>query len=55
MEDGEELVFLYQISPGTCASSHAAHIATLAGIPKEVVERGKQVNTPLHSLSMPSP
>ena len=46
LQDGDELVFLYQLIPGHCDSSFACHIASLAGLPKEVVQRGAQVRLP---------
>ena len=44
LQDKDELVFLYQLIPGHCDSSHACHIASLAGVPSEVVQRGVQVS-----------
>ncbi|KAM9782822.1 mutS protein homolog 5 [Neosynchiropus ocellatus] len=41
--DGDELVFLYQLKEGICQSSYAANTATLAGLPKTLVQRGKEV------------
>ncbi|XP_038567434.1 mutS protein homolog 5 isoform X6 [Micropterus salmoides] len=38
--DGDELVFLYQLKEGICQSSYAANIATLAGLPTSIVQRG---------------
>ncbi|KAK2880744.1 hypothetical protein QQF64_008965 [Cirrhinus molitorella] len=42
--EGEELVFLYQVRSGICQSSCAANIATLAGIPNDLVKRGVEVS-----------
>ncbi|XP_036394605.1 mutS protein homolog 5 [Megalops cyprinoides] len=42
--DGDELVFLYQLREGVCQSSFAANIATLAGLPRAVVQRGVEVS-----------
>ncbi|XP_016409873.1 mutS protein homolog 5 [Sinocyclocheilus rhinocerous] len=42
--EGEELVFLYQVKNGICQSSCAANIATLAGIPDDLVRRGVEVS-----------
>ncbi|XP_062872816.1 mutS protein homolog 5 isoform X2 [Trichomycterus rosablanca] len=42
--DGEELVFLYQLKEGICQSSYAANIATLAGLPPALVQRGVEVS-----------
>ncbi|XP_072317396.1 mutS protein homolog 5 [Eucyclogobius newberryi] len=42
--DGNELVFLYQLKEGICRSSYAANIATLAGLPANLVQRGLEVS-----------
>eukprot|EP00063_Salmo_salar_P082618 XP_014057453.1 PREDICTED: mutS protein homolog 5-like [Salmo salar] len=42
--DGDELVFLYQLKDGICRSSYAANIATLAGLPPSLVQRGVEVS-----------
>ncbi|XP_047455391.1 mutS protein homolog 5 isoform X1 [Mugil cephalus] len=42
--DGDELVFLYQLREGICQSSYAANIATLAGLPTCLVQRGVEVS-----------
>uniref|UniRef100_A0A673M6F8 MutS protein homolog 5-like n=1 Tax=Sinocyclocheilus rhinocerous TaxID=307959 RepID=A0A673M6F8_9TELE len=42
--EGEELVFLYQVKNGICQSSCAANIATLAGIPDDLVRRGVEAD-----------
>lgn len=49
--DGNELVFLYELKEGICQSSYAANIATLAGLPISLVQRGVEVNkhTQTHS------
>ncbi|KAK7156797.1 hypothetical protein R3I94_006744 [Phoxinus phoxinus] len=42
--EGEELVFLYQVKNGICQSSCAANIATLVGVPTDMVKRGVEVS-----------
>ncbi|TRY93340.1 hypothetical protein DNTS_007724 [Danionella cerebrum] len=42
--EGDELVFLYQVRNGICQSSCAANIATLTGIPAEMVKRAVEVS-----------
>ncbi|XP_047676987.1 mutS protein homolog 5 isoform X3 [Tachysurus fulvidraco] len=42
--DREELIFLYQLKEGICQSSYAANIATLAGLPPALVQRGLEVS-----------
>ncbi len=39
----DELVFLHKIVPGPADKSYGIHVARLAGVPKEVVERSKQI------------
>uniref|UniRef100_A0A8C7H4C7 MutS protein homolog 5 n=1 Tax=Oncorhynchus kisutch TaxID=8019 RepID=A0A8C7H4C7_ONCKI len=48
--DGDELVFLYQLKEGICRSSYAANIATLAGLPPSLVQRGVEVRYTTHTL-----
>ncbi|KAK2910253.1 mutS protein homolog 5 [Channa argus] len=42
--DGDDLVFLYQLKEGICQSSYAANIASLAGLPTSLVQRGMEVS-----------
>ncbi|KFO93873.1 MutS protein 5, partial [Buceros rhinoceros silvestris] len=41
-QDGEELIFFYQMKQGVCTVSHAANIAALAGT--QIIERGVEVS-----------
>ncbi|XP_048346583.1 mutS protein homolog 5 [Sphaerodactylus townsendi] len=43
-QDGDELVFFYQIKEGVSTVSHAANIAALAGMPSKVIARGLEVS-----------
>ncbi|XP_062981785.1 mutS protein homolog 5 isoform X1 [Elgaria multicarinata webbii] len=43
-QDGDELVFFYQIKEGVSTVSHAANIAALAGMPPKVIARGVEVS-----------
>ncbi|XP_069491252.1 mutS protein homolog 5 isoform X2 [Ambystoma mexicanum] len=43
-QDGEELVFFYQLKEGVATASHAANIAALAGMPAKVIKRGVEVS-----------
>ena len=45
MQNGDELVFLYQLVDGYTNTSYACHIATLAGISSDIVQRGHEVCT----------
>ncbi|XP_065905616.1 mutS protein homolog 5-like [Dysidea avara] len=44
LRDGCELVFLYQLVNGHSNSSFACHIASMAGLPQEIVDRGSEVS-----------
>src|SRR5271167_4805064 len=39
----DEIVFLHKIAPGSADKSYGIHVARLAGIPGEVLERAQQV------------
>lgn len=43
LEDGHRIVCLYQLIDGSVTSSFARHIAHLAGLPPEVLERAAEV------------
>ena len=51
MREEEELVFLYQLVDGHADSSFACHIASLAGVPDELVKRAHQVNLLISSFT----
>jgi DNA mismatch repair protein MutS len=40
---GEEIVFLYKVTEGSCDESFGIHVARLAGLPKAVVERARDI------------
>ncbi len=42
-EWGDRVVFLRKIVPGGCDHSYGIHVAQLAGLPKEVIERAKEI------------
>lgn len=42
-EDGNDLVFFYQVCEGVARASHASHTAAQAGLPEKLIARGKQV------------
>jgi len=42
-EWGDSVVFLRKIVPGGCDHSYGIHVARLAGLPKKVIERAKEV------------
>ena len=43
LQDGEELVFLYQLVEGKTDTSYACHIAAMMGLAPELVKRGAKV------------
>ncbi|KAM9075751.1 mutS protein homolog 5 isoform 4-T4 [Megaptera novaeangliae] len=43
-EDGNDLVFFYQVCEGVANASHASHTAVQAGLPEKLVARGKEVS-----------
>ncbi len=42
-EEGGEVIFLYKILPGGVDKSYGIHVAKLAGLPKSVVHRAREV------------
>jgi DNA mismatch repair protein MutS len=58
-EDQEEVVFLHRIAPGSADKSYGIHVARLAGVPGEVLDRAQDVLTMLEShhldKELPSP
>ncbi|XP_054936018.1 mutS protein homolog 5 isoform X5 [Physeter macrocephalus] len=44
-EDGNDLVFFYQVCEGVASASHASHTAAQAGLPEKLVTRGKEVRS----------
>lgn len=50
-EDGDDLVFFYQVCEGVANASHASHTAAQAGLPDRLIARGKEVR----STQLPAP
>ncbi|XP_025941490.1 mutS protein homolog 5 [Apteryx rowi] len=48
-QDGDELIFFYQVKQGISTVSHAANIAALAGMPAKIIERGVEVSELIRS------
>lgn len=42
-EEGKNIIFLRKIVRGGCDSSYGIHVARLAGIPEEVLQRAEQI------------
>nr|XP_006811330.1 PREDICTED: mutS protein homolog 5-like [Saccoglossus kowalevskii] len=45
LQDGNDLVFLYQLIDGHATCSYAHHIAAVAGLPDKLIHRAKHVET----------
>jgi DNA mismatch repair protein MutS len=41
-EHGRELIFLHAVKPGPASQSYGLHVAELAGVPREVVDRARE-------------
>ena len=60
-EQGEEVVFLHRVLPGGADQSYGVHVAQLAGMPRSVVDRARELLLQLEaggsdfSLLKPSP
>jgi DNA mismatch repair protein MutS len=39
----DDIVFLHKIAPGSADKSYGIHVARLAGVPADVLDRAKQV------------
>ncbi|XP_071074502.1 mutS protein homolog 5 isoform X1 [Dasypus novemcinctus] len=48
-EDGNDLVFFYQLCEGAARASHASHTAAQAGLPDKLLARGKEVSDLIRS------
>jgi DNA mismatch repair protein MutS len=42
-EEGENVIFLHQVVAGSADRSYGIHVAELAGLPRQVVVRARQV------------
>lgn len=42
-EQGEDIVFLHKVKPGGADQSYGVHVARLAGMPRSVVERAREL------------
>jgi DNA mismatch repair protein MutS len=50
----DQVVFLHKILPGAADKSYGIHVARLAGVPSEVVERAKQILAQLENEQLNS-
>lgn len=51
-EEGDKVVFLHQIVPGGADRSYGIHVAQLAGLPRDVINRANEI---LHELERHAP
>ena len=51
IEDGEKLVFLHKVKPGSATKSYGLQVAKLAGIPLEVLTLAKAKLTSLETIN----
>lgn len=50
-EEGDEIVFLHRVLPGGADRSYGVHVAQLAGMPRPVVERARELLAQLEAES----
>ncbi len=50
-EDGDEVVFLHHVVPGGADRSYGVHVAQLAGVPKGVIKRAREILLDLETTS----
>ena len=43
MEENDKVTFLYKMLPGSTNKSYGINVASLAGLPKSLIERSKQI------------
>ena len=48
-EERDEIIFLHKIAPGSADKSYGIHVARLAGVPEEVLDRARDVLAELES------
>lgn len=48
----DEIAFLHKIKPGAADKSYGIHVARLAGVPREVVERSKEILSGLEAAQV---
>jgi DNA mismatch repair protein MutS len=42
-EQGNTITFMHKVVPGTAKSSYGVHVASIAGLPKAVIERAQEI------------
>jgi DNA mismatch repair protein MutS len=51
-ESGGNIVFLHRLQPGAASKSYGIQVARLAGVPREVIDRAKEVLKNLEAGSL---
>ncbi|MGQ9682475.1 MAG: DNA mismatch repair protein MutS [Anaerolineae bacterium] len=54
VEDGERVVFLHKIVPGGADRSYGIHVAEIAGVPRPVIKRAREILKELERRSLTS-
>ncbi len=54
-EHGEDVVFLYSVSPGAADKSFALQVARMAGMPEQIVRRAEDLVSARNGQAAPSP
>ena len=54
-EEGERMVFRYQVLPGGASKSFGVHVAQLAGLPRPIIDRAHEVLQTLEGQARPLP
>jgi DNA mismatch repair protein MutS len=49
-ETGDQITFLYKVVPGPADQSYGIQVADLAGLPKEVIKRARQIYKTLETV-----
>ncbi|MFM8434331.1 MAG: MutS-related protein, partial [Planctomycetia bacterium] len=51
----DQLVFLHQVAPGAADKSWGVHVARLAGVPSDVIDRARDLLLGFESAGAPAP
>ncbi len=54
-EEGDRVIFLHKIVPGGADKSYGIHVAELAGMPRQVVQRAREIMADLEANGTASP
>ena len=54
LEDGDRVVFLRRVVPGGADRSYGLHVAELAGIPRAIVRRAREILADLEGTPSPT-